>query len=592
MRTLLLVCFLLYTSGSFAQSEQVAKSYYDKGDFEKALISYGKLYEKNKGNSNYFFKIIEIHQQLEQYDEAERLLVDKISKSKTPHYFVELGYNYQLKGNDEFAAKYFQLAKDGIEDKPIYAYYVAQKFEDHALIDHAAQVYERAMELRPESNYNMQLARIYGEQGKVGKMFRKYIDFIEINTTYVNFAKRSFSEYITENGDDENNKILRQVLLKKIQEQPNVLWNKLLSWLFIQQRDYKKAFAQEKAIFKREQETLQGVIDLAIIAKEEDEVEVANEIYLYVIDNTFSVETILDAHKNLLELEIKHASKKDLKSIQDKYLRLFDEFGRQAETVDLQLSYGHFLAFHLAEPVSASDFLKEALENNLSRFQEAKIKLKLGDILVFQEKFNEALIFYSQIQKSLKNSRLSQEARFRVAKASYYKGDFDWAESQLKILKSSTSQLIANDALDLKLLISDNKFEDSTQAALKLYAKADLYAYQNRNDEAIALLEKILEEHKTETIVDQALLKQAQLFEIKKEHQRAADNYQRIITDYKEDILADDAYYLLAELYADELAQPERAKELYEQILFNHEDSIYYVEARKKFRALRGDAIN
>ena len=592
MRTLLLVCFLLCTSGSFAQSEQVAKSYYDKGDFEKALISYGKLYEKNKGNSNYFFKIIEIHQQLEQYDEAERLLVDKISKSKTPHYFVELGYNYQLKGNDEFAAKYFQLAKDGIEDKPIYAYYVAQKFEDHALIDHAAQVYERAMELRPESNYNMQLARIYGEQGKVGKMFRKYIDFIEINTTYVNFAKRSFSEYITENGDDENNKILRQVLLKKIQEQPNVLWNKLLSWLFIQQRDYKKAFAQEKAIFKREQETLQGVIDLAIIAKEEDEVEVANEIYLYVIDNTFSVETILDAHKNLLELEIKHASKKDLKSIQDKYLRLFDEFGRQAETVDLQLSYGHFLAFHLAEPVSASDFLKEALENNLSRFQEAKIKLKLGDILVFQEKFNEALIFYSQIQKSLKNSRLSQEARFRVAKASYYKGDFDWAESQLKILKSSTSQLIANDALDLKLLISDNKFEDSTQAALKLYAKADLYAYQNRNDEAIALLEKILEEHKTETIVDQALLKQAQLFEIKKEHQRAADNYQRIITDYKEDILADDAYYLLAELYADELAQPERAKELYEQILFNHEDSIYYVEARKKFRALRGDAIN
>ena len=181
---------------------------------------------------------------------------------------------------------------------------------------------------------------------------------------------------------------MAQVLLKKIQEQPNVLWNKLLSWLFIQQRDYKKAFAQEKAIFKREQETLQGVIDLAIIAKEEDEVEVANEIYLYVIDNTFSVETILDAHKNLLELEIKHASKKDLRSIQDKYLRLFDEFGRQAETVDLQLSYGHFLAFHLAEPVSASDFLKETLENNLSRFQEAKIKLKLGDILVFQEKFN------------------------------------------------------------------------------------------------------------------------------------------------------------------------------------------------------------
>lgn len=577
---------------SFAQSEQVAKSYYDKGDFEKALISYERLYSKNKGNSNYFFKVIEIHQQLEQYDKAEQLLLDKIAKSNTPHYFVELGFNYALKNNEELADKYYQLAKDGIDEKPIYGYYVAKKFEDHALIDHAAQVYERTMELRPESNYNMQLARIYGEQGKVDKMFRKYLDFIEINNTYVNFAKRSFSEYISESGEDENNKLLRQVLLKKSQEQPNILWNKLLSWLFIQQRDYKKAFAQEKAIFKREGETLQGVIDLAIITKDEDEVEIANEIFNYIIENSFSFETIIEAHKNVLELEIKHASKKDYKTIDEKYNALFAEYGRQAETVDLQLSYGHFTAFHLNKPLESSQFLKETLESNLTKYQQAKIKLKLGDILVFQEKFNEALIYYSQIQKSLKNSKLSQEARFRVAKASYYKGDFKWAESQLKILKSSTSQLIANDALDLKLLISDNKFEDSTQTALKTYAKADLYAYQNKDQEAIELLSQILKNHKTETIVDQALLKQAQLFEKQNEYEKAAQNYKQIITDFKEDILADDAYFFLAELYINQLAQPEKAKELYEQILFNHEDSIYFVDARKKYRALRGDAIN
>jgi tetratricopeptide (TPR) repeat protein len=179
-----------------------------------------------------------------------------------------------------------------------------------------------------------------------------------------------------------------------------------------------------------------------------------------------------------------------------------------------------------------------------------------------------------------------------VAKASYYKGDFKWAESQLKILKASTSQLTANDALELKLLITDNKYEDSLQTALKLYAKADLLAFQDRNDEAISLLNKILNEHKTEPIMAQALFKQAQLFEAKKQFENAETNYNNILLNYKEGILADNACFALAEIYANQLAQPEKAKALYEQIIFNHADSIYFVEARKKYRALRGDAIN
>ena len=229
---------------------------------------------------------------------------------------------------------------------------------------------------------------------------------------------------------------------------------------------------------------------------------------------------------------------------------------------------------------------------NFNDFQNARIKLELGDILVFQQKFNEALIYYSQIQANLKNSVLSQEARFRVAKTSYYKGDFKWAESQLKVLKASTSQLIANDALDLKLLISDNKYEDSTQTALKLYAKADLYAYQNKTIEAIVLLDDILENHKTETIVDQALYKQAQLYEKQKEYLKAEKNYKAIIANYKEDILADDAYFALAELYNNVLSRPIEAQGYYEQIIFNHADSIHFIEARRKFRELRGDDLN
>jgi tetratricopeptide (TPR) repeat protein len=271
---------------------------------------------------------------------------------------------------------------------------------------------------------------------------------------------------------------------------------------------------------------------------------------------------------------------------------LFKEFGLFSQTLDLQVAYAHFLAFYMNDTKSATMFLEKALELPLNDTQKAQVKMELGDIYVLREEFNTALIYYTQIQRSLKNSTISQQARFKVAQASYYKGDFDWAESQLKILKASTSQLIANDALELKLIISDNKYDDSLHVALKLYAKADLLAFQNKKDEAIALLDTILKEHKTENIIPQTLFKQAQLFESKKEYLKAETNYNNILTNYKDGILVDDASFALAELYVNHLSQPEKAKALYEDIFLNHADSIYFIDARKKFRALRGDAIN
>jgi hypothetical protein len=392
-------CFLISLL-SFSQNDELAKDYFDKGEFEKALISYEKLYEEKKGNINYFIRIVEIHQQLENLDIAEQMLLEMTSKSKNPQHLVDLGYNYHLKNEQDKAEEYYNKAILQIEENPHYGYYVAYRFEIHALIDKAAIAYKRSMELRPEANYHIQLARIYGEQGKVEKMFTSYINFVEGNNGYVNQAKRSFSEFISENSEDENNGILRKVLLKKIQEQPNILWNQLLSWLYVQQRDYAKAFAQEKAIYKRQQETLSGIKDLANLTLEEDMPEISADILMYLVETALDIETVVEAHKNLLELQTKHATKDEYKTIDEKYSSVINEFENNPEIVDIQISYAHFKAFYLNNPTEAIKYLKTALDGKFNRFQLAKIKLELGDILVFQEKFNEALIYYSQIQSS------------------------------------------------------------------------------------------------------------------------------------------------------------------------------------------------
>jgi tetratricopeptide (TPR) repeat protein len=211
---------------------------------------------------------------------------------------------------------------------------------------------------------------------------------------------------------------------------------------------------------------------------------------------------------------------------------------------------------------------------------------------VVQNKFNQALVYYTQIQMAVKNSALAQQARFKVAKTSFYKGDFDWAETQLKVLKSSASQLTANDALELQLLITDHTGIDSLNSALKQYAKADLLSLQNKPKEAIKLLDSVLKDYKSDPIIDQVLLFQAHLYESQKQYMNAASNYSKIIKDYKEEILVDDAYFYLAELYRTHLEDLEKAQFNYESIIFNHEDSIHFVEARYQYRLLRGDLIN
>ncbi|WP_299126743.1 tetratricopeptide repeat protein [uncultured Winogradskyella sp.] len=586
----LLLCIYI---GYSQNSEILADSYYKKGEFKKALVIYENLNKEKPYSYKYVYKLVDIHQQLEQYNEAENILTQRLAKRRNPTLLVELGYNFQLKDSLNRANRLYEEAIAYVDEKPNYIFSIAKKFEDHSLLEQAIKVYDKGKLLTPDKNYNIQLARIYGDQGSVEKMFKNYIDYIAYRPNYLNNIKRSISDFISENKSNENNTYLRRLLLKKIQQEPSPYWYELLSWLYVQEKAYNKSFIQEKALYKRNPESLERIFELALTALNDNDNETSKTIFNYILETTQDLSTALTAHQYILEIDTKNAdSQKERNRINDAYNALFKQYGKSELTIPLQLAYGEFLAFHFKDTVSATKFLRKSLKLNISEFQEAKVKLLLADILVLQERFNEALIFYSQIQLSLKNSSISQEARFKVAKTSYYKGDFDWAESQLKILKSSASQLIANDALDLKLLISDNKFEDSLQTALKHYAKADLFAFQNRTDEAISLLDKILNEHQGESITDQALFRQAELFEKKKQYDKAEINYLKIISDWKEDILADDAHYHLAELYNTHLAKPEDAKQLYEKIIFEFEDSIYFIEARKKFRMLRGDSIN
>ena len=594
--TMRILCsiFLLFTvTMGFSQSDALAKNYFDQGEFEKALQVYEKLSKQSPHRLDYFMGLVKSNQQLENFSETERLLKEKLGDGRNfPQLYVELGHNYSLQNKTELATENYNKAIAAIEANPSFGYNIGNTFEQYSLLDEAIAAYEKAMELNDKMDFSLQLAQIYGEQGKLEKMFESYLDIVEKNKGFQSVAQRYFSLYVTEDPTNEANIILRKTLLKRSQENPDTLYNELLSWLFIQQKEYKKAFTQEKAIYKRIGEDLNSIFDLAVIAINDKDYDSGREIVNFIIDNSSTLQNRLQANQILMKMEVETATPKQYSEVEKKFEALLEEFGRNRDTYQLQIDYNHFLAFKNNKKETAISNLKILTKQSLTSYQEARVKMELADILVFDEKFNAALIYYSQIQKKVQSDVLAQEARFKVARTSYFKGDFEWAQVQLDVLKKSTSQLMANDAMELSLLIRDNSLEDSTQTALKKYARADLLAFQERNTEAIAALDDILTNHKGESIEDEAWLKQGEIYEKLGEYNKAVENYIKIIEFYKDDILADDAHYRLARIYETKLDEPDKAKDQYEQIIFNHADSIYFVEARKKFRMLRGDAIN
>jgi tetratricopeptide (TPR) repeat protein len=220
----------------------------------------------------------------------------------------------------------------------------------------------------------------------------------------------------------------------------------------------------------------------------------------------------------------------------------------------------------------------------------AECKLELGDILILRGNVWDASLYYSQVDKDFKNDAVGREAKYRNARLSYYMGEFEWAAAQLNVLKAATSQLISNDAMQLGLLIMDNLGTDSITEPVQMYARADLYEFCNRRKEALSTLDSLLVAWPGHSLTDEIWFKQATIQAKNGNYVKAAELYTQVFQNYPDDILADDAMFRLAEMSELRMNDKEAAKTMYEMILTKYPGSLFTVEARKRFRKLRGDS--
>jgi tetratricopeptide (TPR) repeat protein len=589
MKKLFIHIALFFSLAAFSQNEQLAQYYYDKGDFDKALVSYQELLDGLPSNPFYFQRKIDCLQQLQQFEPAEKAIQERLNKYKQATLLVDLGYNFQLQKNVAKANKHYDEAIEKIKKNPNEVYGVANSFEKKVLLEYALKSYQVASALVPTFNFNYQMALLYGQLGDTDKMVTTFLDEAVANPQNAMLIQSQLARYMSNDGDSKFNESLRKDLIIRVQKSQDVFWNHFLSWFYMQQKEFGKAFIQEKAIYKRNPESLSNIINLGQMAIEEDDYEEAKAIMDYVLENTTDIQLIVQANTYLMKMKIEKAPENEFVAINTQFALLLKQYGITPITLSLQLMQAEFVNFKLKNPVEGKAIVKRALELQLNVYDQAKCKMELADILLSEEKFNQALLYYSQIQENLSNDVLAHEASLKSAKTSYFKTDFEWALKQFKELKSASTQLIANDALEYFLLINDNTVADSTQTALKQFAKGDYLLYQNRNQEAIAQFQSILKSFKGQEIEAVTLLRLGRVYEKIGDYTLALSQYQEIITHHSDGIHIDEALYFSADIYNKQLQMPDKAKPLYEKIIFNHQDSIYFVDARRKFRELRGD---
>lgn len=599
MRWFLLSLLIVSSLFLTAQSSQLAQQYFRDGEYEKAVELYYELTQQKPNSNSYFDRYLTSLMKLQRYDEAESALKKRLKK-RPQEVALRVKYGQILEEKfDEAGAlrQYEQAIKDLPADK-YRANQLANAFIRQTKYDLAIRTYERGEELlKDKGDFSFELGSLYNRKGDIPKMITNYLAALSTQPKRMRQVQTYFQRALDKDGLLEAQKQLYTLIQGA--DTKETIYPEMLAWVFIQRKDYKSALRQARALDKRLDEDGQRVLRIGRMAVNARDYETAISAYDYITENKSPGSVLyLDAKREGLITRRRAITdgydytEADLRILETDYQNFLNEFGINPASAWIAVQFAELEALYLNDLEKASTVLNEVIETpGVDDETQARAKIALADYYLMQGEVWESTLLYSQVDKKFKEDLLGHEARFRNARLSYFRGDFEWAQSQFDVLKASTSRLIANDALDLSVFIIDNLGLDTSATALQTYADAELLVFQNRFDEAFAKLDSLKESFPGHELEDDIVYLKANIYNRLRRYEDAAAAYQYILDTYPESIRLDNSLWALAGLYEKQLNDRAKAQELYENLFIDYSGSILAVEARKKYRELRGDAV-
>jgi tetratricopeptide (TPR) repeat protein len=587
--------------GSRSSDEQLAAHYFQNKEYEKAAYHFEKLFDKNP-IERYYQNLLTCWIETESFNKAEKLVKKQMKRNPyAMSYVVDLGYVYKREGKKDDAKKIWEKAINDISPNQNQIFELATAFANKKETDYALATYLKGRKiLNGLYTFHFEIADVYAQKGDYTAMINEYLDVLLINENYIQQVQNSLLRIYQSAPEDKKNESLKIELLRRIQKYPDKkIYSEMLIWIMMQERDFNGALTQSIALDKRLKEDGGRVFSLAHMAAGNQQYEAAAKGYQYLIDkgkdnyyfSSAKIELLHVAFKKITE-QAKY-NKEELFALEKNYQITLSELGKTGSTASLMRDLAHLYAFYLHEPAKAIAVLDDVIAmGRITPQLKAECKIDLADILLLENDIWEASLLYSQVEKEFKHDELGDKAKFRNARLSYYIGDFKWAQAQLDVLKGSTSKLIANDAMHLSLLITDNTTIDTNEVPLQIYARAELLAFQNKLNEATLTFDTINTYFPGHSLADDILMSKARIFEKKQDFENALKLYEELLAAFSDDIYADDALFRIAEIYQTVFNNTDKAKELYQKMLTEYPGSIFVVESRKRIRQIRGDIVN
>lgn len=598
--------FLFFVISSFLiqaqpqnNDEQLAIQYFTNREFDKAALIFGNLYDK-RPDAYYYAYYYQSLIETQQYDDAEKLVKKHRKKNKIARFTVDLGYVYEVSNRTEKAKEEYQKA---IKELPAEQYQIvdlANAFNARRHPDLAIETYRQGRKLLSNPYiFSIEIAQMYQLAGKIELMMDEYLQLIQQNPANAEDIEFRIQGLFANDNKKENYEIVRKSILRRAQkETENVGFAMLLYWLSLQQQDLEMSFIQAKSIDKRFTKSNQTVYEFAQVCAENNQWSWATKAFQSIVDQGANADQYFSSRLELLNAKyqsvIQHypPDVTQISAIDKQYTYLIKEFDFNPQMTPYIRIQAGIKAYYLNQTTQAQQLLDSVLKiPGVNAKEQALCKIDLADMLLFGNNVWDATLLYSQVEKDFPNDTLGQNAKFRNAKLSFYIGEFEWAKAQLDVLRAATSKLIANDAMQLYMLIADNEDEDSTNIALKHYANADLFVFRKMYKEANLCLDSIGMLALEHPLSDEVCFKKAEIY-INQGDFLAADSLLfKVYSYYSEDILADDALFMAATINENQLNNREKAAILYEKIILNYPGSVYINQARNRFRILRGDHL-
>jgi outer membrane protein assembly factor BamD (BamD/ComL family) len=441
---------------------------------------------------------------------------------------------------------------------------------------------------------------MYSAEGDYQAMSEEYVNYTMAFPDQLTSIKNRLQGLLSNDNDGEKREALKRTFIRNAQKNSDKIeLQDVLIWLAIQEKDFPLAYEWSVSLDRRMNDGGKAMMSLGDMALSNEDYETALKAYQHVVNKGKNTDIYPTAKINALNarylsvINMPNYKKSDLAAVEKDYLSLFDEFGKNKSTVLLMQNYAHLLAFYLDRKEEAITILEEALVVPQASAQHiAQVKMELADIFIFTGDVWDALLLYSQVDKAFKNNPIGYEAKYKTAKLSFYMGEFEWANAQLKVLKAATDRMISNDAIELSLIISDNMEADSTYEGLSLYARADLLIAQRKYDEALVVLDSIPRLSILHSLNDDVLMKKAEIALLQLNYQRADSLLEKLADKFPTSILADNALFMRAQLNEKKLKRPDIAQSCYRQIITEYSNSVYTSEARKALRILRDEHLD